>query len=388
MDVVGPPVKVILSVDPIRFPLTGIGRYTYELARGLQASPSVNVTFLQGYRLHQQLPQAEAQAPASRLLPLKKWAQQSVVVQELYRQIVPRIKQQAIRHLDDHVFHGPNYYLPPFQGRSVVTVHDLSVYLWPECHPPERVRFMRKEIWRSLQRATVLITDTEFTRQEVAHYFNWPLDRIHAVPLAASDVFHPRTVEELRPDLTTFDLHAGAYSLYTGTIEPRKNLIVLLNAYASLPQALRTRFPLVIAGYYGWQNTTIHDLIQKGQQQGWLRYLGYVPDAVLPNLMAGARIFAFPSLYEGFGLPVLEAMASGIPVLCSSASTLPEVAGTAAAFHEPNDVEQLTRLLQQGLEDESWRAAASTAGLAQANKFSWARCVQQTLDVYTTVEQT
>ena len=118
------------------------------------------------------------------------------------------------------------------------------------------------------------------------------------------------------------------------------------------------------------------------QRAGWLKYLGFVDAAVLPQLMAGARLFTYPSLYEGFGLPVLEAMACGVPVICSNASTLPEVVGDAAALHAPQDVDALCTLLQQGLEDDSWHANAVTAGLARAAQFAWQRCVSETLDAY------
>jgi alpha-1,3-rhamnosyl/mannosyltransferase len=126
----------------------------------------------------------------------------------------------------------------------------------------------------------------------------------------------------------------------------------------------------------------LEQLMKVREQEGWVKYLGFVPHEVLPSLMAGARLFAYPSLYEGFGLPVLEAMASGVPVVCSNSSTLPEVTGLAAALHDPKDVDALFRLLQAGLEDQVWRKSARDAGIAQAAKFSWQRCTQQTLDVY------
>ena len=146
--------------------------------------------------------------------------------------------------------------------------------------------------------------------------------------------------------------------------------------------SLRQRFPLVLAGYKGWNNTTILARIRRAESEGWARYLGYVPDEQLPHLFAGARLFTFPSLYEGFGLPVLEAMASGVPVVCSDAASLPEVAGGAALMVPAADVSALTRALERGLTDDPWRAGAILAGRKQAARFSWRRCAQETAGVY------
>ena len=380
--------KIVLSVDPVQYPLTGIGRYTYELARGLEQANIEDLKFFRGTRLLSKLQAPSDVAPMTKLSAWKKYAQKSRVAVGLYRAVNPLLKARALKGLEDYIFHGPNYYLPPFAGRSVVTFHDLSVYLWPKSHPPERVRYMRAEIELSLKRATALITDTEYTRQEVAKYFGWPLERIHAVPLASSPVFRPHTFEELQPLLKPLDLKVGGYTLFTGTVEPRKNIELLLNAYALLPAAIRTRWPLVIAGYHGWNSGELHAKLRMAQAEGWLRYLGFVPGDTLPGLMAGARLFAFPSWYEGFGLPVLEAMACGVPVVCSNASTLPEVAGAAAAFHDPSDLDALVCQLGVGLEDDLWRAGAEEAGISQAAKFSWQRCAQQTLEVYRSIEKT
>jgi alpha-1,3-rhamnosyl/mannosyltransferase len=233
-----------------------------------------------------------------------------------------------------------------------------------------------------LVRADALITDSEYTRRELADYFSWPIERIHTVPLASSAEFHPRSPEVLRDTLSRHGLEVDGYSLFVGTIEPRKNIDTLLDAYCRLPMAVRTRWPLILTGYHGWRNDAIHQRLETARREGWARYLGFVPSEELPLLFAGARLFTFPSLYEGFGLPVLEAMSSGVPVVCSNSSSLPEVAGDAALMCEPLDVEGLTALLQRGLEDESWRMTAIEQGLQHAAGFSWERCAMETLQVY------
>ena len=375
--------KVILSIDPVRFPLTGIGRYTFELARQLGNMPQVERLLFAGRRLVRDLPEAAPAGPGSPVSSgLRQLALNNRVAAGAYRLVSAMAKRHALRGHADHVFHGPNFYLPPFGGPSVCTFHDLSVFTWAHCHPPERVRFMRKEIALTLKRADMLITDSEYTRRELASYFGWPLEKIRAVPLACSEDFRPRPAEELAPLLAGYGLKPQGYCLYVGTIEPRKNLDALLDAYTLLPPPVRREWPLVLAGYRGWRSEQLHARIEAAVAEGWARYLGFVDAGALPLIYAGARVFAFPSLYEGFGLPVLEAMASGVPVVCSNSSTLPEVAGEAAAICAPQDVDALSRLLAVALEDGGWRADARRKGLLRAAGFGWRRCAEETVAVY------
>lgn len=377
--------KVVLSVDPIKFPLTGIGRYTFELARGLQKIEMEDLKFLRGAQLQTTLPLVKPNRPMSKGSDWKRYAARSSLAVNAFRTLSPWLKGRVLKNFDDYVFHGPNYHLPPFMGCSVVTIHDLSPYLWSSSHPKSRVDYLKAEIENTLKCASALITDTEHTRHEVASFFGWPLERIHAVHLASASEFIPRSPDALLEPLSRFGLETSGYTLFTGTVEPRKNIGVLLDAYSRLPFSVRQHWPLVIAGYRGWASEDLHARFERAQREGWLKYLGFVSDDLLPILMAGARLFVYPSLYEGFGLPVLEAMSCGVPVVCSDASTLPEVAGEAAAFHAPQDVDALLELLKTGLEDDHWRESARKAGLAQSAKYSWERCTRETLNVYKSV---
>lgn len=373
--------KVILSVEPVRFPLTGIGRYTYELVRALQGSSAVeSLKLFSGVRYLPDLPVATDQSSAAH--GLKRMVQKSALMIELYRILMPMLRAKALRNDGDHLYHGPNFFLPPFSGRSVATFHDLSPFTWAHCHDPKRISYLQKGLRKTLDRADCLITDSEFTRQELASFSGWPVERIYAVPLASSGDFYPRPPNELQPTLLRYGLQPGAYSLYVGTIEPRKNIETLLDAYGRLPVVVRQRWPLILSGYKGWRNESIHERIEAAQREGWVRYLGFVPSDDLPALYAGARLFAFPSLYEGFGLPVLEALSSGVPVVCSNSSSLPEVVGDAALMCAPQDVDALTVNLRRALEDEVWRTTAIQEGLRHAATFSWQRCARETVEVY------
>ncbi|MDN0114741.1 glycosyltransferase family 4 protein [Yersinia intermedia] len=373
--------KVVFCTDSIKYPLTGIGRYTFELARELQCSDEISdLLFLQGRQVSRTLPAIELKA--SQGSNIRNIAKRSRLISELYRYISPWGKKIALNNYKNFIYHSPNFYLPPKIDKSIATFHDLSIFKWPQCHPENRVRYMQKELLLTIKRAKVLITDSEFTRKELAEYFDYPIEKIVSAPLASSGEFYPREYVSLQNLMTRLNLVAGQYTLFTGTIEPRKNIATLLDAYECMPLDLRSRYPLVICGFSGWNSESLHRRFELATQQGWLLYLGYLSSDDLPLLFSGARTFLFPSLYEGFGLPVLEAMASGIPVVCSNAASLPEVIGESGLMCDALDVEGLTTAIVKSLQDEGWRNKAIAAGLARASTFSWKRCTQETIKAY------
>lgn len=373
--------KVILSVDSVRFPLTGIGRYTYELATQFKKVEGLDIKFFSGFKfLSEEIAIPDEQAGAYHFI--KKIAQRSNFLSDMYRVVMPVLKYKALKGFEDYIFHGPNFFLPPFAGRRIATFHDLSPFTWPQCNTPQRIRFTQKELIKTLERADALITDSNFTRQELANYFSWPIEKIYSVPLASSSEFYPRSTDVLISALSKYNLKPGGYTLFVGTIEPRKNLLALLDAYSRLPFSTRMHWPLIISGYQGWRSDLIHERIAVAERQGWARYIGFTAAKDLPYLFAGAHLFAFPSLYEGFGLPVLEAMASGIPTVCSNAASLPEIVDGVALMSSPEDIFALTENLARGIEDDDWRLSSRNAGLCRAQSFSWRRCAEETLEVY------
>ena len=377
-------IDLILGADSITAPLTGIGRYTLELARGLPLHPDVaRVRYFSLGRWAQlpQLLQADATAP-SQAPTLRSVLAGNRAAVRVFRLLMPQLQRLRLRGQGEAIYHSPNFFLPPFAGRTVTTVHDLSHHIYPEFHPPARIDYMRRMLPGSLARASHVITVSESARQDLISHFGHAPERITAIPLGANPAFRPHSAAELAPVLARLGLQAQGYSLYVGTIEPRKNLDRLLDAYEGLPAALRTRYPLVMAGSTGWRSEHTHQRMARAASAGWLHYLRYIPQADLPALYAGARVFAYPSLYEGFGLPVLEAMACGVPVLTSTSSSLPEVAGNAALLIAPEDTDALRAALLHALQDDAWRRQASAAGLARAASFSWGQCVQRTVAVY------
>lgn len=373
--------RVIFNVDAITAPLTGIGRYALELARGLARDPQVETLRL--YSAYRWVDDPEAAlasnhtiATLRRNLPFKSLAL------ETYTQLRSLLFRAQSRRLGDHVLHTPNYVLMPFDGPALTTVHDLSWLNYPQTHPVERVRFLDRHLPRSLERADIVLADSQFIADEMVSRLAVPRDKLRVVPLGVDAAYRPRAAAELAPALARHGLAPGGYLLVVATQEPRKNLARLCAAYAALPATLRTHWPLVIVGARGWLNAELERIVAPLEARGMVRRLGYVAEGDLPLLYAGARGFAFPSLYEGFGLPVLEALASGIPTLTSNVSSMPEVGGAVALTADPFDADALRAGLERLLEDEDWRAGASAAGVARAAQFPWSRCVAETLVAY------
>jgi len=384
--------QLILAVDAIFPPLTGIGRYALELATRLPANSDIeHVRYLGLWGWVPVPPRASRDAAAASLtVPswyarLRRDMARRLWAVDLYDKVSEVWRRHLLGHGNSAVYHSPNYFLPPYDGPSVSTVHDLSIYRYPETHPAASRRLFERAFERSLRRADALITDSEAVRQELINNFSVAPSRVTAVPLGVDEAFKPLAAGVVQHTLANYGLSAGRYTLSVATLEPRKKLDSLVRAYGELPAALRDTLPLVLTGAPGWLDGPIRSAIDRGRSQGWLRYLGYVPQADLPAVYAGARGLAMISIYEGFGLPVLEAMACGVPVLTSNVSSLPEVAGGAALLVDPDDVPGVTQQLERLLTDEAWRVSAAASGLRRARSLTWERCAKRTADVYQAV---
>lgn len=388
------PFDVLFAAESLLRVRTGIGNYAHNLWTGLRAAPEIRrVRTFAGLRetTPAQIAAAAAAPPPpaaaetapsalrrfARDFPPARWAHGAV-----YRARLAAVAAKSRFAGVPVCYHEPNMIARPFDGVCVVTVHDLTWRRHPETMSDERRRWIERGLPRSLAQATRIITDTAYVKQEVVEALGVDPRRIDVIPLGVDPVFHPRPREALASALAARDLTPGGYVLAVGTVEPRKNLRRLLQAYAMSPAALTARFPLVVAGASGWVNDDDMGALRRLEQAGLVRYLGFAAADELPLLYAGARAFVFPSLYEGFGLPLLEAMASGVPVICSSAPSLRETAGEAACFADPGDEADIAAALRRVLEDDAFSAHLVESGARHVAGFSWAACVAGTIDVY------
>jgi alpha-1,3-rhamnosyl/mannosyltransferase len=288
---------------------------------------------------------------------------------------------QSQREFNNRLLHGPNFFLSEGAQRGVITVHDLSVFLFPETHPYERRRFFDEHFPSSLRRARHIITDSQTVKMELCERFNIGADAVTAIPLGVSPQFgpHNRSIDA-RAVLDRFGLQSDGYCLSVATLEPRKKLANAIRAFLLATEQGEVSVPLILAGASGWHNEEIHDLIAGAGSK--IRFLGYVPEAQLPILYANAALFLYPSIYEGFGLPPVEAMASGVPVIAANRSCLPEITQGAALMIDPDDIDGFAAAIVAGLHDSALRSRIIADGRRIAAGYSWALCGERTLDVY------
>lgn len=358
---------VTLLVDALGPQLSGIGRYVWELCTRVPLQPGIDQVgyFAHGRYLERLDPLLDGNLPRSR--------------RRVPRWIATRLTRRRLR---TSLVHGPNYFLPAGAETGIVTVHDLSVFRYPDTHPPDRLVEFERRFATTLAKAAHVITDSETVRRELIADFGVSATNVTAVHLGVAREFQPRAAAALELPLATIGLRPGGYALCVSTVEPRKKIAELIRAWRELPENLRTTMPLVLAGAEGWLNDSLHDEIREGIAAGWLKHVGYVPEGLLLALYAGAALFLYPSTYEGFGLPPLEAMASGVPVLVANRSCLPEICGDAAGYVDPDDVTAFTAAIVRALTDTRWRAEARRKGLERAASFSWDHCAAKTVNIY------
>lgn len=388
--------RILLGADPLLMPLTGIGRYTHELVDGLRGHAAIDELrlFAHGRVLapdaFSATTSSDADAipapppPARRALArVRSVLARSRLAVRVYERLSPLVLERGARRLASrYIFHSPNFVVPAGWERSVVTFHDLSTRLMPQFHPTARVEFINRAMDTAVSDGAHVITDSDYVRRQILEHFSLPAHRCSAIGLGADASFAPRTREECEFALAARGLVHDEYFLFVSTIEPRKNILRLCEAYETAMADAQHPLPLVVVGDAGWHSEREHEALQRLVSRGLATYLGYVPQDEMPLLFAGARGLLFPSLYEGFGLPVLEAMQSGTAVLTSQDSAMSEICGDAAVLVDPLDTDTLVDGLRTLAEDAPLRARLAQAGLQRAAGYSWRRCVEETIAVY------
>lgn len=283
------------------------------------------------------------------------------------------------------VTHFFNYIVPPgVHGKTVVTVHDMVYKAFPETVRGRTKFMLNTGLKSSMQRADIIVTDSEFSRTEILKYFPQHEKKLRVVPCGVdTEKFRPCNEPERIPEVKKAFGIDGEYFLYVGTIEPRKNLERLISAYSIFLGKIKTAAPkLVLAGGKGWLYDSIFQKVQDLGITENVIFTKYVPAADMNPLMCGALAFVFPSIYEGFGMPPLEAMACGVPVLASDAASLPEVVGDCGIICDPYSEESIAGGLYTLYSDSDLRTKLSKKGIERALEFTWDRSAEILYDVY------
>ena len=370
--------RIGLDGFPLLTPRTGVGHYTFELARALALlAPSdafeliapgpFPSSIIEDIRLNCPGNLRAVNTDANSIRRRRWWA----VGLPLY-----------LRKASLDLFHGTNYEVPLWsKRRSVLTIHDLSILLHPGTHQAELARRARRRLPVMARSAGMIVTAAECVRREISEHLHVQADRVAVTPFAPRSGFQtvpPEQAKETKQRLGIED----EFVLFVGTVEPRKNLLTLVRAFDQILRQTSRRPQLVVAGAEGWLMDELLAFIKESAIGDRLRFTGYLDDDDLRALYSSCAVFVYPSIYEGFGLPPLEAMACGAPVIASNIATFRETLGSAAQLIELNDVEALSRSIVEVLDDEDLRRGLSRRGLEQAAKFSWERTAQLTLEVY------
>jgi len=372
--------NILINTIPLLSPLTGVGQYVFNLVNSLKKiNPENEYHYFYGTYIS-----SEIKNEPSKIVNLARRAS--------FKGIIPYWLKYSIRRLNLRfpvskrgiiLYHETNFIpVMHFGVPEISTVHDLTAILYPETHPAERVKFFKKRFDKEIHDFRYIIAVSENTKRDLIELTDYPPERI----IVIYEGYH-RRFKKYNNDMRIAAYLQGKglpqkYILFVGTLEPRKNIEFLIRSYSGLEKRLRDEHPLLIAGSKGWYYEAIFRLVDDLNLQSNVHFLGYIPDEELPLLYNGASLFVYPSLYEGFGLPPLEAMACGCPVITSNTSSLPEVVGAGGVMVNPRDESDLRERMEEVLTDEKTRIEMSEYGLQRAKRFSWDKCARETLEVY------
>ncbi len=395
--------NIVIGVDSIKHPMSGVGVYSYELCKQYILRDDVNVVGLGRYSIFDRV-ELEEKLRRARIEP---WLIKGANRVHFSRVLINRLKSSnalrrayhstsklaALKHLNkldqSFIYHVPNFIGYGNSYKKVVTIHDLSHIDCEGMHPPSRVKFMRDQLSDSIASARRIIVDSEFTRERLLE--SGLIDRnrendIFRVYLGIRDAFSAcQPASENSVFFEHFCLKPQNYFLALGTIEPRKNYVRLVRAYSKLPQSVALQFPLVICGALGWGYEAFLELVASIKPPHRVVLTGHVSQADISFLVSNALAFVYPSIYEGFGMPVLEAMKCGVPVITSGVGATLEVSSDAALHVDPLSVEEISDAMMLMSSSESTAKDYAKKGTLRSSEFSWGQCAAETLDVYKTL---
>ena len=369
-----------IAIDATAIPrlVAGAGVYTYQLVRALAALEAEHdyVVFAHSDAFDE----LARQHPHLRVVHVRAPSRPERLLWEQF--LLPG----RLRRLGIDVLHSPHHTTPalPLPCPRVVTIHDVTFFLLPQRYPPSRRLYFQAITRAAARLAQAIITPSQTVKRDVVRVLGVPQEWVTAIAEAPAPEFAPLEDADALGRIRWRYKLPSRYILSVGNLEPGKNRGRLIAAYGRLRER-GLQYHLVIAGQRAWRYESDLALVRRLRLDDVVHFLGYVDGADMPGLYSSANLLAFPSLYEGFGLPVLEAMACGTPVVTSSVSALPEVAGDAALLVDPKDVVALTEAMERALADEALRADLRARGIQRAREFSWEKAARETVQVYEAV---
>ena len=281
------------------------------------------------------------------------------------------------------LFHGPCFFVPRhLRGKSIVTIHDLMMFRAPEFLNPEWAASLKKKVHASVKRADAIIAVSEFTKKDMGELLHISEERIRVIHNGIDSTLHPiKDKIEIEKVKVKYGVK-GPYLLFVGNIEPKKNIERLIHACVKLQHSTRYKYPLLVVGKKAWHFQKVWEVVRQVHAENDTVFTDVVDGADLPYLYSGAELFIFPSLFEGFGIPVIEAMACGTPVVASNRTSIPEVSGDAAVIVDPMNVDELAGAIYQVLSTPALREKLIERGIERARYFSWEKSTRETLKLY------
>ncbi len=357
--------------------LDGIGTYSRALWQGLSdiAANQADVR-IKPYAFGRDLPELVCGRPE----PLAQRFPVHALLSGFLK--LPLSNSAAIRKNVD-IFHAPDHHIPRIAGvPTVSSVMDVIPMLHPEWIKND-LRSLKSWLFNvAIRQSDHIITISEFSKQDMVEHLGLAPERVSVTPLGVEPVYFARVDSETRSAVLEKHGLKPGFFLFIGTLQPRKNLPRLLQAFEKLPANVRKAHPLVIVGRDGWNNEDLLPKLHQLEERGEGRWLSYLPQSDVMALLQSAVALTFPSLYEGFGLPVIEAFAARCPVIASNSTSLPEVCGNAAWLVDPYDVDSIHAAMQALLNQPALREEKIELGLARAQQYTWHECARQTLQVY------
>lgn len=371
--------RVSIELQPCLKNKSGIGVYTYELTKRLQNSSDIEFegnifNFFNRNYIERDIEGLDIKKNICSLFPYG-----------VYRRIwsYAPIKYNFLFRRNADIYQFFNFVIPPnISGKVITTIHDLTYILYPNTMDTSNRKRLEKDMKSTVKRADYIITISESSKRDIIKYLDVDESKIQVIYPGVDEVYK-RTLnsDEITTVKNKYNIH-GKYLLYLGTLEPRKNIETIVRAYNCFKKSDKDNIKLVLAGKKGWLYESIFKLVKEFNIEDNVIFTDYIDDMDKAPLYQGAEVFLFPSLYEGFGIPVIEAMASRIPVITSNSSSLPEAAGDAAIITEPLDYKKISNSIERILNENGLREKMINEGIKQASKFSWDSSAQKLKNIY------